>query len=219
MNRAIRHAFSLLHNLRNGFFDIRHSLQVFEQLNGFLSGIYWAGVIDFDQYDALGRLATEAFIFCGKPFPHASNAGPCLSALARYERNKEAVKPQANPAVTHMGGYDFVDASLLKPQAQVPANEKPEPVSAPATPRELRLLCLLVETSTESYTVPLGTMHPVPPRASINGRWPSAGSPGVVLRQTHAQRPTAQVLARLQRHGQANAIRATARTVQLGVTA
>ncbi len=197
MNSAIRHAFSLLHNLRNGFFDVRLRLQVFEQLNGFLSGIYWAGVIDFDQYEALGRLAVDAFIFSGKPFPHASNAGHCLSALARYERNKEAVKPQA----------------------QVPANEKPEPVSAPATPRELRLLCLLVETATESHTVPLGTMHPVPPRASINGRWPSAGSPGVVLRQTHAQRPTAQVLARLQRHGQAHAIRATARTVQLGVTA
>lgn len=157
-------------------------------------------LITTEQEKLLSSLIDNADIHKGRPFPDERNAGPFISWWELHKR-------------------DLASHLLEKPQAQVQANEKPEPVSAPATPRELRLLCLLVETASESYAVPLGTMHPVPPRASINGRWPSAGSPGVVMRQTHAQRPTAEVLARLQRHGQAHSIRATARTVQFGVTA
>lgn len=92
-------------------------------------------------------------------------------------------------------------------------NEKLEPVSVSTPRRELRLLCLLVETATDSYTVPLGTMHPVPPRASINGRWPAVGSPGVVLRDTQAIAPPPEVLARLQRHWQTSAFRTASRAV------
>lgn len=158
-------------------------------------------LITIEQENLLSSLIDNADIHKGRPFPDERNAGPVISWFELHKRT----------VATHLLG---------KPHAQVRANEKPEPVSAPAPSRELRLLCLLVETSSDSYAVPLGTMHPVPPRASINGRWPSAGSPGVVLRQTHAQRPTAQVLARLQRHGQTHAIRATARTVRfVGVTA
>lgn len=194
MNIAIEHLFSMLHSLRDGRHE--HSDYRSCSIDGFIEGLLWGGLISTDQYMALGALATNAYCNVGKPFPSMANAGPIMPSFVFFEREKQHPKSQA----AH-------------------ANEKPEPVSAPATPRELRLLCLLVETATESYTVPLGTMHPVPPRASIKGRWPSVGSPGVVLRQTHAQRPTAQVLARLQRHGQAHAIRATARTFQFGVTA
>lgn len=190
----------------------------FGRLHGRLSVALELGLITHQQSNLLDALIRNADDHKGLPFPDKRNAGPCISWFELHKRTVVTPAPE-NPAVIHMGGYDFVDASLLKPHAQVPANEKPDPVSAPAPCRELRLLCLLVETATESYAVPLGTMHSVPPRASINGRWPSAGSPGVVLRETHAQRPTAQVLARLQRHGQTHAIRATARTVQLGVTA
>ena len=180
MNKAIERAFELLHQLRDA--RTEYVISISDNLDGFILGIFWAGVITSDQYKALAALAASAYCRAGDPFPTMLNAGPCISW---WELHKRTV-------ATHL---------LEKPHAQVPANEKPEPVSAPATPRELRLLCLLVETASDSYSVPLGTMHPVPPRASINGRWPSAGSPGVVLRQTHAQRPTAQVLARLQRHG------------------
>ncbi len=198
MNKAIERVFELLHQLRDA--RTEYVISVSDNLDGFIQGIFLAGVITSDQYKALAALAANAYCKSGDPFPSMLNAGPSISW---WELHKRTV-------ATHL---------LEKSQAQVPANEKPDPVSAPAPSRELRLLCLLVETATESYTVPLGTMHPLPPRASIKGRWPSAGSPGVVLRQTHAQRPTAQVLARLQRHGQTNSLSATARTVQLGVTA
>lgn len=103
MNSAIQQAFVLLHHVRDRLYDPRLSLQSFEQLNGFLSGLFWSGVIDIDQYQALGHLATDAFINAGRPFPHALNSGPCLSATARYERNKAAVKPQAVPFLAQEG--------------------------------------------------------------------------------------------------------------------
>lgn len=217
MNQAIEEVSRLLHYVRDGFGDINLRLHWINHLNGFLSGLFWAGVIDFDQYQALGQLATDAFINSGKPFPHALNAGPLMPASVRYERNKEAVKPQA-----------------------VPVNESVQ-LQPVAAPRKLLLLCLLGRSPrskiTRAFAQPVGVSRlPAPwlapsarwcvrlsrrsaKRSTVSGIWPIQNSPGLVLREAHAVAPSAEVLARLQRHGLTNAIRAAARAVQFGVTA
>lgn len=217
MNHAIEEVSRLLHHVRDGFGDINLRLHWFNHLNGFLSGLFWACVIDIDQYQALGALATDAFFNSGKSFPHALNAGPLMPASVRYERNKAAVKPQA-----------------------VPVNE-PVQLQPLAAPRKLLLLCLLGRSPgskiTRAFAQPVGVSRlPAPwlapsarwglclsrssaKRSAVSGIWPIQNSPGLVLREAHAVAPTAEVLARLQRHWQTNAICTAARTVQFGVTA
>jgi len=89
---------------------------------------------------------------------------------------------------------------------------------APAR-RQLRLLCVLVEpqlgASTPRY-LPFHTMHRLPPRAMVKGKWSQPRYAGLYLRETHATVPTGEVLERCERHRQANAFRATARTVRTG---
>lgn len=217
MNAAIGEAFRLLHFVRDGLNDCRLRLSYFEHLNGFLSGLFWTDVIDGDQYQALGALAADAFCNSGKPFPHALNAGPCMPAGVRYHSSKPAVKLQA-----------------------VPGNE-PVQLQPVAAPRKLLLLCLLgqspVSKIIRTFAQPVGVSRlPAPwlapsarwglrlsrrsaKRSAVSGIWPIQNSPGLVLRETHAVAPSAEVLARLQRHGQTNALRADTRTVQFGVTA
>lgn len=201
MNKAIERVFELLHQLRDAHTE--YVISVSDNLDGFIQGIFWAGVITSDQYKALAALAANAYCKSGDPFPSMLNAGPCISW---WELHKRTV-------ATHL---------LEKPQAQVQANEKPESVSAPAPRRELRLLCLLGRHGSIIPSSPALTMRAMPPRVdklASWSRWSSSSVPGLYLRETYAVAPSAQVLARLQRHGQAHAIRATARTVQFGVTA
>lgn len=98
----------------------------------------------------------------------------------------------------------------------------------PAARRELRLLCLLVKgRDGQARSLPVHTLRPMPPRVcptrahTQDGprRWcldafalPMGNHTGLYLRQTHAKRPTAQVLERCGKHRQARAFRATART-------
>ena len=106
----------------------------------------------------------------------------------------------------------------------------------PAARRELRLLCLLVKgRDGQARSLPVHTLRPMPPRVcptrahsqDAPRRWcldalalPVGNNPGLYLRETHAQRPTAQVLARCGKHRQARAFRAAARTVSAsGVSA
>lgn len=107
----------------------------------------------------------------------------------------------------------------VKPQAQDSANEKPEPVPAPTSRRELRLLCVLgkphLGTAETSY-LPIHTMHRVPPRAMVKGKWSQPRYAGLYLRETQAVVPSATVLARCERHRQTHAFRAPARTVRTG---
>jgi hypothetical protein len=109
---------------------------------------------------------------------------------------------------------------------------EPVDLSAPAAPPELRLLCLLVPTRNgETRSLPVHTLRPMPPRvcaADSNNthgqdRWcldsprlGMGGDTGLYLRETHATRPTAEVLERCARHGQTNALRADSRAVRVG---
>ncbi len=92
-----------------------------------------------------------------------------------------------------------LQASFTQAKPEVPANERLEPVPAPTTRRELRLLCLLVpsrEGSTRS--LPVHTMQPLPPRARLKGLIDRtfASEAGFHLRETQATAPTASVLER-----------------------
>lgn len=107
---------------------------------------------------------------------------------------------------------------------------EPVQLSAPAAPRGLRLLCLLVPTrSGETRSLPVHTLRPMPPRVCaadshnkdgqdlwcLDGPRLGMGSDtGLYLRETHATRPTAEVLERCVRHGQTHALRADSRAVR-----
>ena len=94
---------------------------------------------------------------------------------------------------------------------------EPFPLPAPAAPRGLRLLCVLVPTRDGSpRALPVHTLHRVPPRVGPKGRWLLEADACLHLRETHPKQPTAQVLARCARHRQTNALRAPARTVRAG---
>lgn len=85
--------------------------------------------------------------------------------------------------------------------------------------RQLRLLCLLVTpklATAEARRLPVHTMHRLPPRSMVTGKWSDSRYAGLYLRETHAIEPTAEVLERCQRHRQANPFRAPARTVRTG---
>lgn len=107
---------------------------------------------------------------------------------------------------------------VVKPQAQDLANERLEPVPAPPAPRELRLLCLLDETSPwdNPRFAPAAMLHRVPPFVGLQGRWPVGGGPCYQMRETFAVAPSAEVLERCVRQRSANALRANPGTVRSG---
>jgi hypothetical protein len=81
---------------------------------------------------------------------------------------------------------------------QASAHE-PLPLPAPAAPRGLRLLCVLVPTRNGSpRSLPVHTLHRVPPRAPLKGFIDRvlASEAGFHLRETQATAPTASVLER-----------------------
>ena len=129
------------------------------------------------------RLAFNSLQSASPIFPDKRNAGPYMPDSVWIERAKAD------------GVFD-----------RILIDECSDQLPAPSPRRELRLLCLLVENVTDSYTVPLATMHPVPPRTSFKGKWPSIGSSCVFMRETHAIAPAPEVLARLQRHGQTRSL-------------
>ena len=102
----------------------------------------------------------------------------------------------------------------------------------PAARRELRLLCLLVKgRNGQALALPVHTLRPMPPRVCgadphpKNGprRWCLETAPvgmgdhtGLYLRETHATRPTAEVLERCGKHRQARALRLALGSVRAG---
>lgn len=95
----------------------------------------------------------------------------------------------------------------------------------------LRLLCLLVQSRTgEARSLPVHTLHRVPPYASLHGRYHDGqgrgsvalnpldvpGGTGFYLRETHARAPSAEVLARCVRQRQADALCPSARAIRAG---
>lgn len=95
----------------------------------------------------------------------------------------------------------------------------------------LRLLCLLVSTRTgEARSLPVHTLHRVPPYAGLHGHYFDGagcgsvaldpldvpGGTGFYLRETHARAPSAEVLARYLRQRKANSLRAGTRAIRAG---
>lgn len=112
------------------------------------------------------------------------------------------------------GFFEHRTGRSVKPSAQVPANEHSCEVSAPASRPELRLLCLLVkDRSGKSRPLPVHTLRPVPPRVGPVGRWSLASDAAFHLRETRAERPSPEVLARYSRQRQTDAVCAHSRTV------
>ena len=94
-----------------------------------------------------------------------------------------------------------------------------------------RLLCLLVPSRTgEARSLPVHTLHRVPPYASLHGRYYDGqghgsvaldpldvpGGTGFYLREAHARAPSPEVLARYLRQRQADALRPFARAIRAG---
>lgn len=256
MNKAIERAFDLLHQLRDSPEDF-----MFWNLMGFIQGLYWADVIDSDQFKSLHALVVNANIHCREPFPTMLNAGPCISWWELHKRNVAThllEKPQAVPANEPAHLQPVSESDYLEPcpecegngevngrpcvrcagSARVPVDLKPQavPVNEPvqlqpvAARRELRLLCLLVKgRDDQAQSLPVHTLRPMPPRvcsADANHRhalhrWCLEGdssrvanNSGLYLRETHAKRPTAEVLERCGKYRQAGAIRTATRAVR-----
>jgi hypothetical protein len=97
------------------------------------------------------------------------------------------------------------------------SHEHSRPLSTPTSPRQLRLLCLLVPSFTGvARSLPIHTLRPMPPRVSGQGKWCLEGEPCLSLRETHATAPAPEVLARYLRLGQSGAFRADPRAVRIG---
>lgn len=155
------------------------------------------GYISGSEFLRLNRLLHSAAVYSGDlRFPDARNAGPYMPTSVWFKRHNA----KAGAIVVKLG-------------AQGSANEKPETVPAPTSRPGLRLLCLLDETGSADSAKPVATLHQMPPRPGINGQWPSACRAPLVLRDTQARCPTAEVLARCVRHRQTNAFRTAARTI------
>lgn len=137
---------------------------------------------------------------------------PALRALVE-QTAKQANRSLNAEIVTRL------QASFAQATPEVSANEESQPVPTPAAPRQLRLLCLLAQPklgATQARRLPVHTLHRVPPRTVASGRWADLCDSGLVLREAHAVEPTAEVLARCERHRQTHALRAAARTVRTG---
>lgn len=145
----------------------------FGTVQGQIRALCDLGVISWDQHVLLTDLLLNASSHAGEPFIGERNVGPVMPSYVACGRIQSPVKPSA----------------------QVPANERQ--VSAPSARPGLRLLCLLVQTRNgETRSLPVHTMRPMPPRVGPSGRWSLAGDSSFVLRETHAVRPSPEVLAR-----------------------
>lgn len=154
---------------------------------GFIDSAAALDLITHQQWLALCELLSSAIDHRGKPFPDPRNLGPVMPYVVGIMRAKAKVKPLA----------------------QVPADA--EQVSAPAAPRELRLLCLLVPSRTgQPRALPVHTLRAMPPRVCVSGRWNLASEAGFSLRETQARAPSPEVLARCVRQRPGYAIRARA---------
>lgn len=190
------------------------------------------GVLTYEQAERFRYLLLSAGKHASDPFPCDENSGPCMPIDVWWSRHKtalevkarlanqpvQAAEPEPRPSWLRGGleALEMVKEDMamaessfdVKPSAQDSANEKPEPVPAPAAPRELRLLCVLDVLSPidSPRYIPAGTMHRLSPRASVQGRWSLEGDAFYQLRSAHPKRPTAKVLVRCERHRQANAV-------------
>ncbi len=77
--------------------------------------------------------------------------------------------------------------------------------SAPSTCRQLRLLCVRLQSRNGvPRSIPVHTLRPMPPRVSGQGQWHLIGNTCFYLRETHATAPAPEVLARYLPLGQSS---------------
>lgn len=156
----------------------------------------------------------------------AEQANRSLNAeiVTRLQASFAKAKPEVSandqhesvPAVTPQG---VRLSGLLRPQSPGQVHG----VRATPAPRELRLLCVLRQSKlgdapniVELGYLPIHTMHRLPPRAMVRGKWSDPRYAGLYLRETQAVEPTAEVLERCLQQRQPYALRAPARTVRTG---
>lgn len=172
-------------------------LRRFGSVQGSLHLAESLGLITIEQSFLLADLLLNACRHAGKPFPDRRNLGPTMPITVKLERQEAA----------------------LKAPVEVPT-DAPTQVPAQAAPGGLRLLCLLDQSNGRGHTgpryLPVHTMSPMPPRSMVRGKWSEPRYAGLYLRETYAKRPSAEVLARIFEHGQANALRADSRAVRAG---
>lgn len=148
--------FDLLHSLVTVRMDGRKSVDEifrwahFGCVQGQLRTAQVIGLITLDQQFLLSRLLESASDHAGEPFPDKGNAGPSISFFELWKRDREAVKQQAQDL----------------------ANEKPEPVPAPAASERLPVQCVLVSPF-HVLTRFLGEPAPRPDRAAFPRLHPS----------------------------------------------
>lgn len=204
MNDQLKHFLSLLLvtlvDLRKFGHDGGHR---FSYALGQIDAAERLGVLTFQQSMRFRDLLMSASRHASAPFPCEENSGPCMPASVWWDRHKAALE---------------VKARLEKLPALDASNEKPEPVSAPTSRRELRLLCVLVKPqlgSAQGAYLPIHTMHRLPPRAMVKGQWSEPRYAGLHLREAQARQPSPEVLERClqQRHLSTNG-----RVSVLGVT-
>lgn len=185
MNDQLKHFLSLLLvtlvDLRKFGHDGGHR---FSYALGQIDAAERLGVLTFQQSMRFRDLLMSASRHASAPFPCEENSGPCMPTSVWWDRHKAALE---------------VKARLEKLPALDASNEKPEPVPAPTSRRELRLLCLLakpqLDTAQGAY-LPIHTMHRLPPRAMVKGQWAEPRYAGLYLRETQARQPSAEVLER-----------------------
>lgn len=188
MNSLVRMVLSKLLSLRT---DSSNVLQMSSHVDGFVLGLYHAGVFDDAEYRRLSKLCLSAFFHSGEPFISQQNAGPFMPSWVALER-RESVKPQAEVV-----------------------NETTQRLPALASCRELRLLCVLDRSriGEAPRSLPIHTVRPMPPRICSQGRWALKGHSGIYLRETYAKPAPPEVLARSFQYGQTDAFRADPRTI------
>ncbi len=191
----IRQVLHALVHVRASARDECH-LRRFGAVQGSLHLAESLGLITVEQSFLLADLLLNACRHAGKPFPDRRNLGPTMPIMIKLERQEAA----------------------LKAPVEVPTDATAQ-VSAQAAPVGLRLLCLLDKPklgATSPRYLPVHTMHRVPPRAMVTGKWSEPRYAGLYLRETHAKRPSAELLARILEHGQADTFRADSRAVRAG---
>lgn len=171
---------------------------------GFIAALEEAALYSRDELARMNELVANVIRYLGLPFPCGCNAGPVMPVWEALKRRETAREATADAA---------------------------EQVPAPTTRPGLRLLCLLVPSRTgEARSLPIHTLHRVPPYASLHGRYHDGqgrgrvaldpldvpGGTGFYLRETHARAPSPEVLARCLRQRQTDSFRADPRTLRAG---
>lgn len=172
--------------------DPTFALRHYAHADGYLLGLYAAGMITGDQWCRLCDLARNALDCCGQPFIYSYRIGEVPSESSGLARDRlimckthHVAKPSANfpgPAAAEAIPSPDVGPELHEHQpvpvlTEVVGRVDNDQVSKAAPRRDLYLLCVLVEprSSALGFTpgrfAPVATMRRLPPLQDCGGRW------------------------------------------------